>query len=187
MLGVKQASNIYTKIPKTVRSFLLRAVLIFIGWQLLYNFVLLPVRVPDIALTNLTCLATAKSLSLFWNNVSFEYINHVSDRAAVIFLDGKRLVNIADPCNGLDLYVLYVGFLCCFPGTTKRRIAFLLAGIPAIWVANILRCVIISWMNVDHREWVDISHHYIFTTIMYLFIFYVWMLYVKKTSFAVQS
>jgi exosortase/archaeosortase family protein len=187
MSGVKQLSSLYAKIPGTVRSFLLRAVGIFIGWQLLYQFVLVPARIPDIQLTNLTAVATAKSLSLFWNNVSFEYVTAVTQRTAVIFLDGKRLVGIADPCNGLDLFILYIGFLFCFPSSAKRRLIFLLAGIPAIFVANIIRCVIMSWLNIYHRDWVDISHHYIFTTVMYLFIFYVWMLYAKKPSYAVQS
>lgn len=187
MQGVKQLGGLYKRIPAPVRSFLVRAAIIFVLWQGLYQLVLAPARVPDKQLTNATAFATAKTLSCIWKRVTFQYISPDNSHDAVIFIRGLRWVSIADPCNGLDLFVLYTGFLFCFPATGRRRAIFLALGLPAIFAANILRCVVMAWIALYHHSWIDISHHYIFTTVMYVFIFYVWVLYAKKPSYAVQS
>jgi len=165
----------YTRIPKPIRIFLVRAVIVFILWQLLYHLFLQPIRVPDSFLTDITTMATVKVLSLFYSDVS-SVLGHFK---AIITIGGRRIIGIADPCNALELYVLYISFLFCYPNTTKKRFIFLLIGLPAIFVLNIIRCVTITWLNISHKGWVDISHHYIFTAIMYLLIFYSWVLYTK--------
>jgi hypothetical protein len=42
------------KIPKPVRIFLIRAVIIFVSWQLLYHLFLQKTGIPDQFLTNIT-------------------------------------------------------------------------------------------------------------------------------------
>lgn len=180
MMDLKQAKEQYRRIPVAVRTFLFRATLLFVGWQLLYNLVLLPVRVPDRPLTNFTAYSTAKVLSLFYNHITPVYIIANERKDALILMDGRKIVGIADPCNALDIYVLYIAFLLCFPGTARRRLIFMAWGLPAIYAFNIIRSAIITWMNVAHNGWADFSHHYVFTTLMYLLVFYAWVLYTKK-------
>jgi exosortase family protein XrtF len=170
----------YNKIPQLVKSFLLRALLIFIGWQLAYNLVLLPARVPDTFLTNATAFSTEKLLSVFYHNVSTIYLHTIKSRAATILIDNHKIISIADPCNALDIYVLYISFLFCFPGNWKRRLKFIVLGSLYIFLLNTIRCGLIAWLNINYRGWVEISHHYIFTTALYLLVFYVWVLYSKK-------
>jgi exosortase/archaeosortase family protein len=177
-------ASVFEKVPHDIKLFLIRAIIVFIAWQALYRFVLAPARVPDRALTNLTCGATAIALSIFYHNVSAVYTPAKEIKNAYIFKDGRRVIAIADPCNALDLYVLYAAFLFCFPGTARRRLLFLVTGIPAIFIANIIRCAILTWIALGHKDWFNISHHFIFTTLMYLFIFYCWVLYTKKASYA---
>ena len=107
------------------------------------------------------------------------YIHH-AERDAFIYKNGYRVVAIGDPCNALEIFVLYIAFLFCFPGTAKRRLAFLAVGLPCIHIFNAIRIALISWMNISHPGWVDISHHYIFTTVMYLLVFGAWVLYTRK-------
>lgn len=176
---------LYNKVPALVRSFLLKALLIFIGWQALYNLVLAPARVPDRQLTNATCYSTTRLMSVFYNNTTAMYAHNNATASAIVAVDGHPVLGILDPCNGLDIYVLYISFLFCFPGTMKRRGLFLLLGIPYIYVINTIRCVLIGWLNIAHRGWVDISHHYIFTAAVYLLVFYLWIAYTKtKTTTA---
>lgn len=174
--------EIYNKVPPQVRSFLLKALVIFVAWQLLYSFVLAPIRVPDRQLTNITAYSTAKLLSVFYNNVAAIYSHSNTVRSAIITINGRGMLGILDPCNGLDIYVLYIAFLFCFPGTMRRRLTFILAGIPYIYIINTIRCALIGWLNIAHRGWVDISHHYIFTAAVYLLVFYFWIIYTNAKS-----
>ncbi len=172
---------LYNKVPPLVRSFLLRALALFIAWQLLYTFVLAPVRIPDRQLTNATAFSTARLMSVFYNNVNALYSHNNATRAAIITVSGKGVLGILDPCNALDIIVLYISFLYCFPGSAMRRLVFALIGLPYIYIINTIRCALIGWLNIEHRGWVDISHHYLFTAAIYIAVFYLWMLYTKKT------
>jgi exosortase family protein XrtF len=160
----------------------LRALLIFIGWQLLYSFLLVPIRIPDRQLTNITCFSTAKLLSVFYDNVGTIYTHNNATRSAIITVNGHGVLGILDPCNALDIIVLYISFLFCFPGTMSRRIMFIIIGLPYIYFINTIRCALIAWLNMAHKGWVDISHHYIFTASVYLLVFYLWTIYTKKDT-----
>lgn len=179
--------TLYNKVPPLVRSFLLKAALIFIVWQLLYNFVLDPIRIPDRQLTNATAYSTAKLMSVFYDSVGAVYTHDNATASAIITINGRGVLGILDPCNGLDIYVLFISFLFCFPGTAKRRALFILLGLPYIYIINTIRCALIGWLNIAHRGWVDISHHYIFTAAVYLLVFYLWMEYTKTKRATVHA
>ena len=98
----------------------------------------------------------------------------------MVTVNGVRKLSILDSCNALDIYVLYVAFLYCFPGSWKRRLLFITTGVPFILIVNVVRCAAIAWLNMNHRELVNITHHYIFTAVVYLLVFYLWVLYSKK-------
>ncbi len=167
-------------IPRLIKVFLLRALLLFVGWQLVYHFVFMPFYFPDMMLTNITAYCTAKVLSLFYQNVSVIYLVNRVMKGSQVLVGGNRILRILDSCNALDIFVLYISFLFCFPGDWKRRAKFILLGVPYIFVLNIIRCALIAWLNMAHRGLVEITHHYIFTAAMYILVFYIWVLYTKK-------
>ncbi len=163
------------RIPVAVRRFLLRATIMFVTWQLLYNLWLVKTGIPDTFLTKLTADGTAKVLSWFFKGVASEPFGY----KMVISIANSYVIGIAAPCNALEIYVLYVAFLFCFPANLRRRLLFILTGIPTIFWANIFRCVLIAMLNIYHSGWVDFSHHYLFTTLVYLLVFGLWVLFTK--------
>lgn len=173
-------NTFYDKVPRLIKLFLLRALLIFVGWQLLYNFVLAPVRVPDRFLSNTTAFTTAKLLSVFYNHSEAIFIPPGGSTPSSVTVNGRRKLSILDSCNALDIYVLYISFLFCFPGTWKRRLIFIAIGVPYILLLNTVRCAAIAWLNMNHPELVAVTHHYLFTGLVYILVFYLWVLYSKK-------
>lgn len=175
--------QVFTQLPKQVRTFLLRALIVFIAWKLLYHLVLVPARVPDRPLTELTAASTAFLYThlLHEPNVQVmadDYDPHFPKSA--IFIHGERVIGIADPCNGLELYVLYIGFILCFPTTIRRQIAFLTLGIIGIYIANCFRCFGLAWLSFHHYSMADFAHKYLFKIILYAMIFYAWIVYSRK-------
>lgn len=183
---MERVVSLYNSIPAIIRNFLVRATIIFVVWQSLFVFVLSPNRVPDRQLTDITTYAVQQVLSFFYDDVGVIYSTQTHRRQDIITIEHKKVIAVGDPCNALEIYVLYISFLFCFPGSVKRRLLFVLAGIPYIYVINVIRVVLITYLNIYHKRWVDISHHYIFTIVVYLLVFYLWMLYTKKQP-AIES
>jgi exosortase/archaeosortase family protein len=173
ILDIRQA---YNNVPSEIKKFLFKALVLFVIWQLSYHFVFGPSHVPDRQLNNLTGYATAQFLKLFVSDVDAIY---KADKS-IITISGRPVIGIANPCNAFDIYALYVGFLLCYPSSAKRKTVFTLCGLPAIFLMNVLRCGGITWLNLHLRSWVDFSHHYVFTTILYVIIFYFWILFTKS-------
>lgn len=178
----------WLSIPDEVRDFLKRALLIFVVWKLLYGFILFPLRFPDKQLTHVTSGGTRLFLSLVYpaNTFSVETVKRTDSADKVlsfdfddILMNGAKIVGIADGCNGLELFVLYLSFLCCVPAAAKRMTLFSFGGLVIIYVANILRCGGIAAMNIKHHSAVEIAHHYVFKILVYGLIFGLWMLYLK--------
>ena len=55
-------------LPKTIQHFLLRSLIIFVVWKILYHVVLFPVRIPDRQLTNVTTYLTQQLLYINYPN-----------------------------------------------------------------------------------------------------------------------
>lgn len=169
----------YYKLPAEARKFIIKALIIFIAWKLLYNFILIPINIPDQQLTYIVGKGAAWFLSLFYGDAGFEGMNF-------ILINGHRTAKITPSCNGLELIVLFIGFLLCLPTTKKRFFLFVIAGIAGIIVLNILRCAGLAYMMLNHHSLTDFAHHYAFKIAVYAFVFYMWVLYAKKSRLYAQ-
>ena len=166
-----QIKKIREVLPPNVLKFFIRAVILVTAWNLLYHLLLKPAMVPDKQLTDFIVWGTVKVLSLFHSNVYSIDSN--------IYLYGVKSVNIDHQCNGLELIVLYLGFLLCLPASWKKMFVFSLTGVIVICFLNMLRCGALAWMFLNMRTVVDFAHHYAFKLIIYAVVFYGWILYTR--------
>jgi exosortase/archaeosortase family protein len=174
--------QVFAQIPPLVKNFLIRALVIFIVWKMLYHLLLFPLKMPDKQLTNLTASTTVYLYqSLFNETMSIRPdVTDVNFYKANLYMNEDRVIGIADPCNGLELMALHVGFTFCFPIRERRRLAFATVGIIAIFIANCFRCFALAWLSFHSYSMVNFAHHYLFTMIIYAMIFYAWVIYTKK-------
>lgn len=176
------------QIPRAVKLFCIKIILLFVLWEMLYTTVLFPTRIPDNQLTAFTAFGTAKLLSLFYRNDHFEYRlmeeGEPLSFKETVFVNKQKLIGIADGCNALELQVLYLGILLCLQKPNLKTIWYLIIGLPLISVCNILRCSIICWLNISqHLDLSVFAHHYLFKLLMYGSIFLAWVSYssIKKS------
>lgn len=170
-----QIKESYYQIPQPVKQFGKRALIIIVCWLTIYHVLLQPYNLADPWLTKITTKAASSLLSLVYP-ASFS----IENNTCFITMNAKKILYIADGCNALELFVLYVGFLLCIPTTAKRFIIFSLAGVISIFILNVLRISILSIMAFKSSAYVEFAHHYVFTLIVYSCIFYGWILYCKK-------
>jgi len=89
---------------------------------------------------------------------------------------------VADGCNALELYVLYLVFLFSFPAALKRVLLFSIVGIAIIYISNIIRLAGLASMNIHRVNALDMAHHYVFKMVVYALIFILWVLFTKKAG-----
>jgi exosortase/archaeosortase family protein len=176
-------------VPLVVRSFLIKAVLLFIGWKLVYLLWLMPRGILDTPLTHAVGSATVATLNVFgggrfsgvegWETQQVDG-GEVSGSVVDIYYRGENTLRVANACNGLELMVLYGAFLFCYPGRPARRWSFLAAGLCLIFLMNIVRCALLVWIFLRYRRYLDFSHHFLFTFLVYACILLLWWRYTMK-------
>jgi exosortase/archaeosortase family protein len=183
----------FTRIPKPVRNFLLKAAILFVAWKAVYLLFLQPARVLDKPLTYFLGKSTAGTLALFhpagnYNAIRTMHLkgfgNEGLEPVMAIRSGQTNLLDIADVCNGLELLVLYAGLILCLPATRNRKIAYVTGGVIGIEILNVIRCVGLVLVYLHKPEWLDFSHHYLFTFVVYAFIFWLWYLFSRDPEFA---
>lgn len=182
---------IVDEFPDTVKVFLKRAILLFVIWKLAYMYLFSEKRVLDGPLTQLVAVQTVQLLNLFSSDNPYHYYNYegkavdadgVSQGSfgSMVMFRQWKLVGIGDPCNGLQLLVLYVGFILAMPVALKRKLYFTFGGLLGIHLINVVRCAGLSLWTMHWHGSFDFAHHYLFKAVVYSAIFLLWAWYSKK-------
>jgi exosortase/archaeosortase family protein len=173
------------EVKKLILTFFVKLVVLFTVWYLFYNFILGPGRMIDRPLTNILTAASARCLS-FLHPASnhFSWVQNHDNRSSSILLNNHSVLGVADNCNGLQLIFTYLSLIFLLPSPVKRKIIFTIGGILAISAANITRICILYFIYTYKRVAFDFSHHYLFTILMDILIFYGWLLFIKNRKTA---
>jgi exosortase family protein XrtF len=161
--------------------FLLKAFGLYLFWYILYDLWLHPSSTLD----NLVSTNLAFWSSLILKSLGFIAIdsNAVStDNITVIGIDGTHGLWVGDPCNGITLFALFVGFVIAYPGKIKNKLWFIPIGMLSIHIINILRIVALCLIVYYSPESLAFNHTYTFTILVYAFIFWLWLLWSNKFS-----
>ncbi len=180
---IDRLKNSLNTIPPTLRKFLGMALLVFVIWKLLYHLILYPQRIIDKPLTTSTASLSANVYNRIYAPsvaISKDVWHPTGKFVTQIYINDKKGVSIADSCNGLELHVLYIGFLLCFPGTILRKLVFILSGISIIYFANVLRVTLLAHMGYIEFKYADFAHHYVFKMLIYFLIFLLWVWFGKN-------
>ncbi len=181
-----QPENInYDKAPpvynKRIFYFFIQLFALFSIWFICYNLLLKPPRVIDRPLTNFITGSVVKCINFLSPSTPAISWSENKDRScANLVQNGYPVFGIYDVCNGIDLMFIYVGIIMLLPYPFKRKLIFSIGGVIAIILANIIRVCSLYFIYVYQRTAFDFSHHYLFTLLMYVLIFYGWILFIKK-------
>lgn len=175
---VKQES-FFKNVNRRLKLFILKLFIFIVSWEALYVFVLKPVRIPDKYLTTQLTKAVTFSLNIFASG-KHSWMPEPGKASCLIQKGGRTVLVIFDDCNGFDLFIIYLAFILLLPYPFKRKLLFSLGGLLAIFIGNVFRCIGLYGLYAHYRQMFEFNHHYVFTIIMYLIIFYGWVLYTKK-------
>ena len=177
---VKDIQTLWLNTPLVARKFLVRGGLFLILWQLISIFYLQPNRIFDGTITNFTTATIVKVLRSIYATGSFTY--EASSHDARVFYNGRSVFRMADGCNALSVFVDFAIFIIVYPINVARKVNFVVLGAISIFLINVLRCVLLAILYISHNTSVNVMHHYVFSTIVYAFVLFLWILFTKKKS-----
>jgi exosortase/archaeosortase family protein len=180
-LGKLNYKNNIPVYNKRILHFFVRLFILVTLWFFCYALILKPARVIDRPLTYFLTGTVVNIINVI--SPSTPRISWVKDperSRAYLVQNNQSVFEIWDVCNGIDLMFIYAGVIVLLPYSIKRKIFFSIGGIIAIIIANIIRICSLYLIYVYYRTAFDFSHHYLFTLLMYVLIFYGWLLFIKK-------
>ena len=167
---------------KAIIKFFIRLSVLFTVWFFVYALFLGPARVIDKPVTDIITIAVVKCINFL--SPSTQPISWSNDPSMegrnFLIQQNSRVFGIWDVCNGVDLMFIYISIIVLLPYPAKRKIIFSIGGILAIILGNIIRVCALYFIYVYQKSAFDFSHHYLFTILMYVLIFYGWLLFIKK-------
>lgn len=164
-----------------VYRFLLKAVFLYVVWYLLYQEWLHPSGAFDLAvIRNLEYFAAIILKASGFELISESEISEVR----TIGIDGTHGLWIGDPCNGLTLFALFIGFVLAYPGPWKKKLWFIPLGMITIHALNVLRIVALALIIhfFPDPDVLDFNHTYTFTILVYGYVFWLWYYWASKLS-----
>jgi len=165
------------------QQFIIKSVSCVVLWRLLFSYILKPIKFPDKILTRLIGEGTIVVINLF-SNSKLGNAYCMDDRicGVILFRNNHALLRIGDACNGLELMLIYVGVIALLPGASKRKGIYMTVGIVGLLIANMFRCAGLQYIYVYYPQLFEATHHYLFTLVMYVFIFAGWVMYINKVK-----
>lgn len=134
---------------------------------------------PDPA-THIISVHTSTALTLCgWTSTSTD---NVKKPTTVISHDNKNVLAIYEGCNGINVMIIFVAFLFSFGPLTRNLFWFIPAGLVVIHLMNILRVSILFWVALYEPDYMYFLHKYLFTAALYVVVFVLWILWVRKFS-----
>ena len=163
---------------KSIVGFLLKAISLYIVWFIFYDFFIAPNGTIDFWLDH----RLASDASTLLNMLGYVSDTIPGIKQTLVRIQGVSMIGVGNPCNGLELFALFSGFIICFPGNLKKKLFFIPIGILGIHCINVLRTLALTLIQYKSPENLEFNHHYTFTIIVYLFIFFMWIQWVNNYS-----
>ena len=161
-----------------VVRFLVLAVLLYLGWYVLFEFLIHPDGSLDRMAIDSLMSISGGILELLGYELIPEPAN--AENLRTLGIQGATLLWIGDACNGIGLFAVYLIFLIAYPGPVKHKIWFGLLGLVTIHLINALRvaalCIIVKY---DY-ELLNFNHDYTFYVVVYGWVFLLWAIWVRR-------
>lgn len=168
-----ELKKIYRK-NKYYLQFFGKCLILYFSWSLVYHGLLFNLGIND-PLTDLVSSSAFNFCLLFEPNISLKII----DNKNFIYYGGKSLVFIDDPCNGLELYILFVAFYVAV-GKLFSSLKWIFLGIVGIFILNVARISGLAWIVLYRPTDLDFHHKYTFALVVYSWILLVWVVSLQK-------
>lgn len=116
--------------------------------------------------------------------------NTVADNPAApttsIVHESRPIIAVFEGCNGINVGIIFIAFLVAFGPWVKALFWFSVSGLLVIHLANLLRIGFLFLVSLYFPDAFYFVHKYMFTAFLYVVVFILWIVWVKKNSHKIQ-
>lgn len=160
-------------------QFIVVGLSLYIGWLLTYQFYVKPHTILDYRLNSKIVEDAVDLLNIFGVQ---SYLEIESDH--VLLLKDSSYQNagvwVGDNCNGFKLFSIFSIFLLAYPGKWLTKIWYIPLGLLVIHWANVIRVAALFQISDHYPDWLNFNHLYTFTAFVYIIIFALWIIWIRK-------
>jgi exosortase/archaeosortase family protein len=98
----------------------------------------------------------------------------------ILWITGSQGVKIINACLGWSMMAMYIGFLIIYPGNKISKYWYIPLGLIIIQFANIVRITAMALVSYHYYGLLDFYHKYVFNIFLYLAVFILWIIWVRK-------
>lgn len=99
---------------------------------------------------------------------------------ASLVLNGDIVVNVYEGCNAINVSILFVAFLFAYKNSFKATIGFAIIGLISIYIFNLFRVGGLFLVALYFPDSLYLMHKFVFTGVIYAFVFGLWFIWVTK-------
>lgn len=85
-------------------------------------------------------------------------------------------------CNGVNVVIIFVAFVIAFGPLRIVTLWFLTGGIVLIYLVNLARIWFLFFVSLELPNYLYFTHKYLFTGMIFLVVFVLWILWVRLAS-----
>lgn len=164
---------------KPLIFFLLRFLGSYVVMIILYNLYLnqyLPHKIAD-PFTRMS----ANLASKVFNIVGFDSIsvNLPNENFMRLIVDNKFASIVNEGCNAISVLIIFVAFILAFYTYFKQTFLYIISSLFVLFVMNIFRIVLLTYIFRYHKEYSKMAHDYLFPAIIYGAVIILWIVWIK--------
>jgi len=131
--------------------------------------------------TKMVANHTAKLAQLFGYESST--VQHEDELSMKFYVNDLYAARIVEGCNAVSVIILFLTFIIAFSGSLKATLLFGAAGVVIIYVVNLFRILLLSFLMHNFPDYTYFLHNLFFPAIIYGTTFVLWIIWVNKFSY----
>jgi len=127
-----------------------------------------------------TQLAARQSAAILrWWGYAVVTTPHVSSPAERVLLNNHSILSVYEGCNGINVWIIFAGFMLALSKPGSRLAWFVLAGSVILYVLNLGRILALFFVSLKYPEALYFVHKYLFTALLYGVVFAMWYFWIS--------
>jgi exosortase/archaeosortase family protein len=106
----------------------------------------------------------------------FGLVPNIANNAIIV---NKVYLFMIFECTGLPIYILFTSAILAFPTAKENKIKGLLAGIPILFLLNIVRLISVGFVAAFYASFLNLFHNIIWSSSYFLFFILGWVLWLN--------
>ncbi len=107
---------------------------------------------------------------------------HPTEPSLQLYVNDVFLARIVEGCNSISIIILFTSFILSFFAKFKITFLYIFSGAVLIYIANILRIVILAVGIYEYPQYTSFLHTIVFPLIIYGTVFILWVFWVRLFS-----